>query len=489
MPQDRKAEVQNDTYERKVIMPDNSQSLPLHMQKELPHEFSVNPLFAREGESVVPRFHMSDEGMLPETAYQIVHDEIALDGNARLNLATFVSTWMEPTAEQLYAKSFDKNMIDKDEYPQTAEIEERCVRILANLWHSPSPLTTMGVSTTGSSEACMLGGLALKRRWQNARKSEGKPVNRPNIVFSSAVQVVWEKFANYWEVEPRYVKVSPEHPQLNPQGVLAAVDENTIGVVPILGETYTGLYEPVAAISKALDDLQAKTGLDIPMHVDAASGGFIAPFLQPDLVWDFQLPRVKSINVSGHKYGLVYPGLGWIIWREAEDLPENLIFHVSYLGGDMPTFALNFSRPGAQVLLQYYNYLRLGKKGYYDVQKASQKVALFLSKAIQKMEPFELLSDGSDIPVFAWRLKDGYTSNWNLYDLSRQLRVFGWQVPAYPLPPDMETVTIMRVVVRNGFSMDLAHLFLRNLKQTVAFLDSLDGPMPHDTKCDNGFHH
>ncbi|MGQ7724046.1 MULTISPECIES: glutamate decarboxylase [Bacillus] len=489
MPQDRKAEVQNDTYERKVIMPDNSQSLPLHMQKELPHEFSVNPLFAREGESVVPRFHMSDEGMLPETAYQIVHDEITLDGNARLNLATFVSTWMEPTAEQLYAKSFDKNMIDKDEYPQTAEIEERCVRILANLWHSPSPLTTMGVSTTGSSEACMLGGLALKRRWQNARKSEGKPVDRPNIVFSSAVQVVWEKFANYWEVEPRYVKVSLEHPQLDPQGVLAAVDENTIGVVPILGETYTGLYEPVAAIAKALDDLQAKTGLDIPMHVDAASGGFIAPFLQPDLVWDFELPRVKSINVSGHKYGLVYPGLGWIIWREAEDLPENLIFHVSYLGGDMPTFALNFSRPGAQVLLQYYNYLRLGKKGYYDVQKASQKVALFLSKAIQKMEPFELLSDGSDIPVFAWRLKDGYTSNWNLYDLSRQLRVFGWQVPAYPLPPDMETVTIMRVVVRNGFSMDLAHLFLRNLKQTVAFLDSLDGPMPHDTKCDNGFHH
>ncbi|MGG0290709.1 glutamate decarboxylase [Bacillus pacificus] len=489
MPQDRKAEAQKHVYERKEIMPDNSQSLPRHIQKELPHEFSVNPLFAREGESVVPRFHISDEGMLPETAYQIVHDEITLDGNARLNLATFVSTWMEPAAEQLYAKSFDKNMIDKDEYPQTAEIEERCVRILANLWHSPSPLTTMGVSTTGSSEACMLGGLALKRRWQNARKSEGKPLDRPNIVFSSAVQVVWEKFANYWEVEPRYVNISPEHPQLDPQGVLAAVDENTIGVVPILGETYTGLYEPVAEIAKALDDLQARTGLDIPMHVDAASGGFIAPFLQPDLVWDFQLPRVKSINVSGHKYGLVYPGLGWIIWREAEDLPEDLIFRVSYLGGNMPTFALNFSRPGAQVLLQYYNYLRLGKNGYYDVQRASQKVALFLSKAIQKMEPFELLSDGSDIPVFAWRLKEGYTSNWNLYDLSRQLRVFGWQVPAYPLPPDMESVTIMRVVVRNGFSMDLAHLFLRNLKQTVAFLDSLDGPMPHDTKCNNGFHH
>jgi glutamate decarboxylase len=432
---------------------------------------------------------MPDKGMLPETAYQIVHDEITLDGNARLNLATFVSTWMEPAAERLYAESFDKNMIDKDEYPQTAAIEDRCVRILADLWHSPNPLKTMGVSTTGSSEACMLGGLALKRRWQIARKSKGLPIERPNIVFSSAVQVVWEKFTNYWDVEARYVNISPEHPTLNPEGVLAAVDENTIGVVPILGETYTGLYEPVAAIAKALDDLQKRTGLDIPMHVDAASGGFIAPFLQPDLVWDFQLPRVKSINVSGHKYGLVYPGLGWVIWREAEDLPEDLIFRVSYLGGNMPTFALNFSRPGAQVLLQYYNFLRLGKDGYYAVQKASQDIAHFLSKSIQEMEQFELFSDGSDIPIFAWRLKDGYTSNWNLYDLSRQLRAFGWQVPAYPLPAGMEDVTIMRVVVRNGFSMDLAHLFLMNFKQTVTYLDSLDGPIPHDTKYDNGFHH
>ncbi|NRD79617.1 glutamate decarboxylase [Bacillus sp. BRMEA1] len=459
------------------------------MQNMLPKEFSVNPLFSRNGEDFVPRFRMRDEGMLPETAYQIVHDEIALDGNARLNLATFVTTWMEPSAERLYADAFDKNMIDKDEYPQTAAIEERCVRILADLWHAPQPEHTIGVSTTGSSEACMLGGLALKRRWQNARKKQGKPYDKPNIVFSSAVQVVWEKFANYWDVEPRYVDISPERPFLDPEGVLAVVDENTIGVVPILGETYRGIYEPVKAIAKALDDLHARTGLDIPIHVDAASGGYIAPFLQPDLVWDFRLPRVKSINVSGHKYGLVYPGLGWVIWREAEDLPEDLIFRVSYLGGNMPTFALNFSRPGAQVLLQYYNYLRLGKEGYYEVQKACQEVAHFLSKEIQAMGAFELMTDGSDIPVFAWKMKEGHTSNWNLYDLSRQLRTFGWQVPAYPLPPKMEEITIMRVVVRNGFSMDLAHLFLMNLKQAVSFLDSLDGPMPHDTKCDNGFHH
>ncbi|WP_274432292.1 glutamate decarboxylase [Alicyclobacillus sp. ALC3] len=461
---------------------------PRHAQQKLPEDLSVNPMFSRE-EHGVPRFRMRDVGMLPDNAYQIIHDEIALDGNARLNLATFVGTWMEPAANRLYAESVDKNMIDKDEYPQTAAIEERCIRIIADLWHAPNSRTTIGVSTTGSSEACMLAGLALKRRWQAARRKQGKPVDRPNIVFSSAVQVVWEKFANYWDVEPRYVNITPDSPYLTPEGVLAAVDENTIGVVPILGVTYTGIYEPIAAIAKALDELQATTGLDIPMHVDAASGGFIAPFLQPDLVWDFKLERVKSINVSGHKYGLVYPGIGWVVWREAEDLPEDLVFRVSYLGGNMPTFGLNFSRPGAQVILQYYNFLRLGKNGYLSVQKASQSVAQFLSAEISKMGPFELLSDGSDIPVFAWQLKSGHTPNWNLYDLSSQLRMYGWQVPAYPMPPGMEEVTIMRVVVRNGFSMDLAHLFLMNFQQAVTFLESLDGPIPHATKKDNGFHH
>ncbi|MCQ6281337.1 glutamate decarboxylase [Bacillus sp. EB600] len=462
---------------------------PCRVQRLLPYALAVNPPFARNEEEAVSRFRLRKQGMRPETAYQIIHDEIVKDGNARLNLATFVTTWMESTANRLYAESVNKNLIDKDEYPQTAAIEERCVRILANLWHSPGPHNTMGVSTAGSSEGCMLGGLALKRRWQNARKKQGKPTDRPNIVFSSAVQVVWKKFANYWDVEPRYVNITPDHPYMGPEGVLAAVDENTIGVIPTLGVTYTGLYEPVAAISTALDELQSRTGLDIPIHVDAASGGFVAPFLQPDIVWDFQLPRVKSINVSGHKYGLVYPGIGWIIWREANDLPEELIFRVSYLGGNMPTFGLNFSRPSSQVLLQYYNFLRLGKDGYYQVQKASQAVAHFLAKALQSMGPFELFTDGSDIPVLSWRLKEGYTSNWDLYDLSRQLRTFGWQVPAYPLPPSMETVTIMRVVVRNGFSMEMAQFFLMNLMQAVSFLDSVNKPLQHNTKDNNGFHH
>lgn len=461
-----------------------------HRQHHLMHkEIAINPLYARHGEESVPRFRLAPKGLLPETAYQIVHDELALDGNARLNLATFVGTWMEPQARALYAEAADKNMIDKDEYPQTAAIEDRCIHIMADLWHAPDPHNTIGVSTTGSSEACMLGGLVLKRRWQQRRRQQGLSTERPNIVFSSAVQVVWEKFANYFEVEPRYVNVTPEHPALTPEGVLEVVDDNTIGVVPVLGVTYTGVYEPVAAIASALDDLQARTGLDIPIHVDGASGGFIAPFLQPDVVWDFRLPRVHSINTSGHKYGLVYPGLGWVVWRQKENVPSELIFEVSYLGGNMPTFALNFSRPGAQVLLQYYNFLRLGFEGYRAVQQACQDVAHWLAHEVGQMKTFDLLTDGSDIPVFAWKLGAHASPNWDLHDLSHLMRERGWQVPAYPLPPAMEDTTIMRVVVRNSFSMDLAHLFLDDLKRSVAYLDELEAPFPSVLRRSKAFHH
>jgi glutamate decarboxylase len=335
----------------------------------------------------------------------------------------------------------------------------------------------------------MLGGLAFKRRWQQKRRAAGESTDKPNIIMSTAVQVVWEKFANYWDVEPRYVPVTEEAPGLTPEGVLSVVDENTIGVVVIMGVTFTGLYEPVKEIASALDDLKARTGLDIPIHVDGASGGMIAPFLQPDLEWDFAIPRVHSISTSAHKYGLVYPGLGWVVWRQAEYLPEDLIFRVSYLGGDMPTFALNFSRPGGQVLLQYYLFLRLGYEGYYNVQKGSQDVAMFLSSEVAKMGPFELFTDGSDIPVFAWRLKSGYTDNWDLFDLSNKMREHGWQVPAYPMPEDIQDITVMRVVVRNGLSLDLAHLFLADLKRSVGYLEALSGPMPKDEGAGHVFAH
>jgi glutamate decarboxylase len=451
---------------------------------------TINPLFSRPGEATEwPRFALADDLMLPETAYQIVHDEAMLDGNARLNLATFVGTWMDPAASRLYSESFDKNMIDKDEYPATAAIETRCWKILSRLWHAPDPDEAIGTSTIGSSEACMLGGLALKRRWQQARQAAGKPTDRPNLVMSSAVQVCWEKFANYWDVEARLVPISEEHKTLDGHDLESYVDENTIGVVAIMGVTYTGMYEPVQQIAAALDQIQARTGLDIPIHVDGASGAFIAPFLQPELEWDFRLDRVHSISTSAHKYGLVYPGLGWVVWRSADYLPQDLIFNVSYLGGSMPTFALNFSRPGAQVLLQYYNFLRLGRSGYQAVQQASHDVASHLADQIAKMAPFEPWGEGCDIPVLAWRLKTGYTEKWDLYDLGNHLRQHGWLVPAYPMPDDLADVTVQRIVVRNGLSMDLADVLLDDIAASVSYLDGLDTPLPRRGRRTTAFHH
>lgn len=455
---------------------------------EFRSESELNPIFARPGEKdAAPRFKMPDESMLPETAYQIVHDEAMMDGNARLNLATFVSTFMDENADKLYQEAFDKNAIDKDEYPETTRIENYCWHMLADLWHAPDPMESLGASTTGSSEACMLGGLALKRRWVERREKEGKSTDKPNLVMSSAVQVVWEKFCNYFDVEPRFVPISMEHKVLDGTDLEKYVDENTIGVVAIIGVTYTGMYEPVQKISDALDQIEEKTGLDIPIHVDGASGGMIAPFVQPDLAWDFRVKRVASINTSGHKYGLVYPGLGWIVFKDKKLLPKSLIFDVSYLGGTMPTFTLNFSRPGAQILLQYWAFLRFGFKGYTEIQQATMKVAQYLAQEIGKMEHFTLWNDASDIPVFAWMLNDKDSRNWSLYDLSDRLRMKGWLIPAYPMPDDITDLTVQRIVVRNGLGMDLADQLIDDIKTEVKYLDSLEHALPDNHNA--GFHH
>ncbi|GAA1827234.1 glutamate decarboxylase [Agromyces salentinus] len=439
----------------------------------------LNPIFAREGEATdFPLNRLPDRESLPETAYQVVHDESMLDGNARLNLATFVGTWMDPFATKLYAESADKNMVDKDEYPQTAAIETRCWKMIATLWNAPSAEGAIGTSTIGSSEACMLGGLALKRRWQLARRAEGKSTEKPNLILSSAVQVCWEKFCNYFDVEARYVPISDEHKVLDGHDLEKYVDENTIGVVGIMGVTYTGMYEPIAQIAAALDRIQAETGLDVKIHVDGASGGMVAPFLQPELEWDFRVERVVSISTSAHKYGLVYPGLGWVVWRTVEDLPQELVFDVTYLGGHMPSFALNFSRPGAQVLLQYYLFLRLGWDGFRKVQQASQDVAVYLSGEIGKMDAFDLWNDGTDIPVFAWQLTPGHTDKWNLYHLSERLRLKGWLIPAYPMPDDISDLVVQRIVVRNGLSRNLAESLVLDIQESVAYLDALESPMP-----------
>jgi glutamate decarboxylase len=309
----------------------------------------------------MPKYKFPADEQDPRHAYAVVHDELMLDGNSRQNLATFCQTWAEPEVHKLMDECIDKNMVDKDEYPQTAEIEARCVHMLADLWNSPSAANTVGCSTTGSSEAAMLGGLAMKRRWEAQRKAAGKPIDKPNLI-TGPVQICWHKFTRYWDVEHREIPMDRGRLLMTPEEVIKRCDENTIGVVPTLGVTFTGQFEPVQAVSAALDEYQKDTGLDIPIHVDGASGGFLAPFCAPDLVWDFRLPRVKSVNASGHKFGLSPLGVGWVIWRENKDLPEDLIFWVNYLGGNMRDIALNFSRPGGQIVCQYYNFLRLGNR-------------------------------------------------------------------------------------------------------------------------------
>src|SRR4051812_8809217 len=409
-----------------------------------------------------------------DTAYRVIHDELLLDGSSRLNLATFVTTWMEPQAESLMAAAFDKNMIDKDEYPATAEIERRCVNIVADLFHAQPHETAVGVSTVGSSEAVMLAGLALKWRWRARRAAAGLPADRPNLVLGSNVQVVWEKFCRYWDVEARYVPITRDRSTITPDTVIPYVDENTIGVVAILGTTFTGQYEPIKEIAEAVTRLNDERGWNVPMHVDAASGGFVAPFLQPDLEWDFRLPIVKSINVSGHKYGLTYPGVGFVVWRDQEDLPEDLVFHVNYLGGDMPTFTLNFSRPGNQIVGQYYNFIRLGRAGYTRIMETLRDIAISLSTAVVKMGPFELLSDGSDIPVFAFALRD--PGKYTVFDVSNRMRQYGWQLPAYTMPADAEDLAVLRLVVREGFSADLGDKLLSDLGEVVAHLEKHGRP-------------
>ncbi len=451
----------------------------MSIRKQLAAE--VTPAYTgRLAMSPIPSLRLPDEPMNPAAAYRFIHDELMLDGSSRLNLATFVTTWMDPEAERLMAETFDKNMIDKDEYPATAAIEQRCVCMVADLFHAEDlrdddPSSASGVSTIGSSEAVMLAGLALKWRWrQKIAEQKGEDAwkgRTPNLVMGSNVQVVWEKFCRYFDVEPRYLPMAKGRYVITPQQVLDHVDEDTIGVVAILGTTYTGELEPIEEICAALDKLAAGGGVDVPVHVDAASGGFVAPFLHPDLEWDFRQRRVVSINASGHKYGLTFPGIGFVVWRSKEHLPEDLVFRVNYLGGDMPTFTLNFSRPGNQVIGQYYNFVRFGRTGYTQVMRALSQTARWFGDQLRSSDHFEVISDGSAIPVVSFRLSGnrGYTE----FDVSQALRSFGWQVPAYTMPDGASDITVLRVVVREGFSGDLARVLRDDLSTALRHLDAL----------------
>ncbi|NNN14609.1 MAG: glutamate decarboxylase [Acidimicrobiaceae bacterium] len=417
----------------------------------------------------LPKSTFPYSGMHPDIALQAIRDELLLDGNARQNLATFCQTWEEPQVHEIMDLAIHTNLMDKDEYPQSAEIERRCVRMLATLWYAPDPDATAGTSTLGSSEACMLAGLAALWRWRARRKAEGASIDSPNMV-CGPVQVVWHKFARYWDIEMREVPMAEGRFHLDPERMLERVDANTICVVPTFGVTYTGAYEPVLELARALDDLQSKTGLDVDIHVDGASGAFLSPFCSPDLEFDFRIPRVKSISTSGHKFGLAPLGVGWVVWRDASELPEDLIFRVTYLGGDMPDFQINFSRPAGQIIAQYYEFIRLGRLGYRSIHMACYDAGAYLASEVVKLGPFELLCTSdpmSGIPAVTWRIREGVDPGYSLYDLADRLRVRGWQVPAYPLTGSVSDVTVQRVLIRQGVDRDLLGILLEDMTSSI----------------------
>lgn len=416
-----------------------------------------------------------------EIAYQMVKDETFPQTQPRLNLATFVTTYMDDYGTRIMNEAVGINYIDETEYPRVAVMCGRCINMVANMWHSPENAEwKAGAVGIGSSEACMLGGVAAWLRWRERRKADGKPYDKPNLVMSTAYQVVWEKFCQLWQIEMRTVPITRKHTTLNIEEALRMCDENTICIVPIAGVTWTGMNDDVEALDAALDEYNAKTGYDIPIHVDAASGGFILPFLYPDKKWDFRLKWVLSISTSGHKYGLVYPGLGWVVWKDKKYLPGDMSFSVNYLGANITQVGLNFSRPAAQILAQYYNFIHLGEEGYREIHSNSMLVARYCHKEIGKMSCFENYSETLENPLFVWYMKPDYekTAKWTLFDLQDKLMQSGWMVPAYTMPKDIEDMVVMRIVVRQGMSRDMADMLIDDIRNAVAELEKLEYPTP-----------
>ena len=412
-------------------------------------------------------------------AYQMVKDETFPQTQPRLNLATFVTTFMDDYGTRLMNEAVGINYIDETEYPRVAVMCGRCINMVANMWNSPEKAEwKTGAVGIGSSEACMLGGVAAWLRWREKRKAEGKPYDKPNLVMSSAYQVVWEKFCQLWQIEMRTVPLTHEHPTLDIDEALKMCDENTICVVPIAGVTWTGMNDDIEGLNNALDRYNEKTGYDIPIHVDAASGGFILPFLNPSKKWDFRLKWVLSISTSGHKYGLVYPGLGWVVWKDKEYLPKEMSFSVNYLGASISQVGLNFSRPAAQILAQYYNFIHLGMEGYREIHSNSIIIAQFCHDMIGAMPCFKNYNEELENPLFVWYMDPEYdkTAKWTLFDLQDKLMQKGWMVPAYTMPKNIEDMVVMRIVVRQGMSRDMADMLIQDITDAVAELEKLTHP-------------
>ncbi len=425
-------------------------------------EEQLSPTYAgRSFSHDIPKYRLPAEGIPADAAYQLVHDELDLDGNPSLNLASFVTSWMEPQARLLAAETLAKNMIDQDEYPQTEVVHQRVVSMIGRLFHAPAHQQPTGTATIGSSEAIMLAMLAHKRTWQRRREQAGLPTDRPNMVMGADVHTCWEKFARYFEVEARVVPMEEGRYTIAAEQVEPLLDERTIAVAGLLGTTFTGQMDDLGSIDALLTRIASDPGWRIPLHIDAASGGFIVPFARPEQEWDFRLPSVRSINVSNHKFGLVYPGMGTVIFRDASDLPEELVFRINYLGGDMPNYSLNFSRPSSSVILQYFAFLRLGRAGYEQIVNTVLENARALAGKLGAIDGLELLTDGSALPIVALRASDPEASD--LTHLSHLLRERGWIVPAYTLPPNAEHITVLRMVIKENFSRDMVDMLAHDI--------------------------
>ncbi|MHC9544057.1 MAG: glutamate decarboxylase [Vulcanimicrobiota bacterium] len=429
----------------------------------------------------IPKYEIPENGMPSNATYQLIHDELSIDANPALNLSSFVTTWMEPEAEKLIMENLNVNFIDSDMYPQSQIIHERCVNMIARLFNSPEGCDTIGTATLGSSEAVMLAGLAHKWKWRARQIAAGKPADKPNLVCGADVQVCWDKFARYFDVDMRIIPMEKDCYVLKTEKVAEVVDENTILVVGVLGTTFTGQYDPLKELNDLLITVKKEKGWDIPLHIDGASGAFVVPFIEPELLWDFRLSQVKSINASGHKYGLVYPGIGWLLFRDRTDFPNELVFDVNYLGGTMPTFTLNFSRGSAPIIAQYYNFLRLGRKGYREIMSNLRANTRYLTDHLMKTGKFEMVGRDICIPAVTLSLKENIT-NYTVYDISERLRERGWVVSAYSLPPNAQDISVLRIVVREHFSRDMADILLKDIEKAVAKLETQQAsPKTHTT--------
>jgi glutamate decarboxylase len=446
-------------------------------KSEKEHNVATTAYGSRYFNRSIPKFEMPSEGMPSQAAYQLIHDELDLDGNPSLNLASFVTTWMEPEADKLIMESVDKNYVDNDEYPQTQKIQERVVNMLARLFNAPEECHSMGTATIGSSEAIMLGLLAHKWTWRERRKSEGKSIEHPNIVMGADVHTVWEKFARYFDVELKLIPLSDEIYTITAEDVAEEIDENTIAVGAVIGTTFTGQMDPIKEINQLLLEIKKQKGWDIPIHVDGASGGFISPFLYPDLLWDFRLEQVRSINTSGHKYGLVYPGVGWLIFKDKSDIPKDLVFNINYLGGNMSNYSLNFSKASNTIIAQYYNFIRLGFLGYRDIMENMRNNAKYLAKQLMESGNFEIINKDLQFPLVTVKLThDKYT----VFQLSDKLRENGWIVPAYTLPKNAQDIAVLRMVVKENFGRDMIENLLTDIAKSCENLETEGKKKPRE---------